>query len=298
VGGPAGAAVIAAAAVNVSATVVDVVAAHNPDNAFLGDLSTTLSVASMVTPQGAAKKIVGEGLEVAITQAGRHVDDIVDVAKAVPTPPTQLAEDVANSAMPKIPNAPPGTPQIQPGTTFTPSVSRGIYDNSIAPNGNLYCTYCGSRIYIQEGKTLRGDIVPPNRAQMDHYIPRSQGGNGTPENGNPACMACNGTSGKGDMVPDRFETNRERIAAVSRERIGEYEQQHGTQPDGVIRTPNDRASTAADQQRKTAQENAQQNNNSGANRSSNNDSGSNSRSRSSSQKKDKKSKLHHPRPTG
>jgi hypothetical protein len=50
VGGPAGAAVIAAAAVNVSSTVVDVVAAHNPDSVFLGDLSKVLSAASMITP--------------------------------------------------------------------------------------------------------------------------------------------------------------------------------------------------------------------------------------------------------
>jgi hypothetical protein len=295
VGGPAGAAVIAAAAVNVSSTVVDVVAAHNPDNAVLGDLSTTLSVASLITPQGAAKKIVGEGLEVAITQAEHHVDDIVDVAKAIPTPPTQLAEDVANSALPKIPNAPPGaTPQIAPGTNFTPAIRRGIYDDSLAPNGNLYCSYCGSRIYIQEGRTLTGDVIPPNRAQMDHYIPRSQGGNGAPDNGNPACMACNGMSGKGDMSPQEFEADRERITETSRDRIGDYEAEHGTQPDGVTRTPNDRSTSTADQQRNSAQENARQNN---SGRSSNNDPGSNSGSRSSS-KKDHKSKLHHPKPTG
>ena len=297
VGGPAGAAVIAAAAVNVSSTVVDVVAAHNPDNAVLGDLSATLSVASMITPQGATKKIVGEGLEVAITQAERHVDDIVDVAKAVPAPPTQLAEDVANSAMPKIPNAPPGaTPQIAPGTKFTPAVNRGIYDDSIASDGNLYCSYCDSRIYIQDGKNLTGDVIPPNRSQMDHYIPRSQGGNGTPENGNPACMACNGMSGKGDMSPEQFEARREDIAARSQARIGDYEAEHGTQPDGVIRTPNDRFTSAVDQQRSTAQDTARQNN-SGTNRSSDNGPGSNNGSRSS-QKKDKKSKLHHPKPHG
>ena len=277
VGGPAGAAVIAAAAVNVSSTVVDVVAAHNPDNAFLGDLSTTLSVASMITPQGATKKIVGEGLEVAITQAGRHVDEIVDVAKAVPTPPAQLAEEVANSAMPKIPNAPPGTPDIidvTKGTAFTPAIRRGIYDDSIAPNGNLYCSYCGSRIYIQEGRTAKGDVIPPNRAQIDHYIPRSQGGNGTPDNGNPACMACNGTSGKGDRSPEQFDLARGDITARSQQRIRDYEAENGTKPNGVTRTPNDRSASAADQQRNSAQERARQNNSGSSNRDSNGDPGS------------------------
>lgn len=154
VGGPAGAAVIAAAAVNVSSAVVDVVAAHNPENAFLGDLSTTLSVASVITPQGAAKKIVGDTFEVALTQVEHHVDDVIDVAKTVPTPPTQLADEVANSALAKIPNAPPGAPEVPKGTDFTPALKRGIYDDSIAPDGNLYCSYCTAPIAIR-GSTSR-----------------------------------------------------------------------------------------------------------------------------------------------
>jgi hypothetical protein len=297
VGGPAGAAVIAAAAVNVSSVVVDVVAAHNPDNALLGDLSTTLDVASMVTPQGAAKKIVGEGLEVALTQTGRHLDDIVDVAKTLPTPPAQLSEEVANSAMSKIPNAPPGALGEVPtkGTDFTFALRRDIYDDSIAPNGNLYCSYCDSRIYIQDGRTLKGDIVPPNRAQIDHYFPRSRGGDGVYDNGLPSCASCN--NAKSDLMPDDFEADRDRIVARSQQRIGNYVDEHGTPPDGVTKTPNDRSTAVADQQRQTAQDHARENN--AGNRNSNQDPGSNSGSRSSPQKNDnKKSKLHHPKPTG
>lgn len=315
VGGPAGAAVIAAAAVNVSSTVVDVVAAHNPDNAFLGDMSTVLSAASMITPQGGAKKIVGEGLEVAITQAERHADDIadavVDVAKAVPTPPTQLAQDVANSAMAKIPNAPPGALPVPRNPDFTPAVKRSVYNDAIAPDGNLYCTYCGSRIYIQEGRTLKGDIIPPNRAQMDHKIPIKLGGDGSRENAAPACRLCNGMSGKGDMSPEQFQAREDSITDSSRRANADYAAQHGTPPDGVIRTPNDRSplpaadqqqanNTAADQQRTAAQGHAQQNNNSSADRSANDQ---NSQpgyrpSQQKDQKDDKKSKIHHPKPSG
>lgn len=312
VGGPAGAAVIAAAAVNVSSNVVDVVAAHNPDSVFLGDLSTVLSAASMITPQGGAKKIVGEGLEVAITQAGRHADDVaeavVDVAKAVPTPPTQLAQDVANAAIPKIPNAPPGA-AVTRGTDFTPPLRDKLYNAAIKPDGNLYCTYCGSRVYIQDGPTLKGDIIPRNRAQIDHYNPRKLGGNGVEENGYVSCIGCN--LGKGAKSPQEFEAEREVIADRSRESIANYEAQHGTQPDGVIRTPNDRSplpaaeqeqpnTSAADQQRNSALETARENNNSSADRS-DNDQNSNPGSRPSQQKKDKedkKSKMHHPKPTG
>jgi hypothetical protein len=297
VGGPAGAAVIAAAAVNVSSAVVDVVAAHNPDNVFLGDLSTTLSVASAVTPQGGARKIVEGTFEVAVTQLEHHVDDVIDVAKTLPTPPPQLADEVANSAMSKIPNAPPGVFSEVPtkGTDFTPTLKGDIYDDSIAPDGNLYCSYCDSRIYIQEGKTVNGDVIPPNRAQMDHYFPRSRGGDGVYDNGLPACASCN--NAKSNMHPEDFETDRERITARSTDRIDDYVAEHGTRPDGETTSPNDRRPTsAADQQRQTAQENARENNS--GNRNSSQDPGSNSGSRSSSQKKDKKSKVNHPKPTG
>lgn len=94
-GGPAGAAMIAATAVNISSAAVDIAAAAMPDNQALGIASTALGVASMATPQGAAKKVVEEGVEIAVEKLATHVDDIVDVTKAAPTPPTQLAEDVA-----------------------------------------------------------------------------------------------------------------------------------------------------------------------------------------------------------
>jgi hypothetical protein len=296
VGGPAGAAVIAAAAVNVSSAVVDVVAAHNPDNVLLGDLSTTLDVASMVTPQGGARKIVEGTFEVAVTQLEHHVDDVIDVAKTLPAPPPQLAEEVANSAMSKIPNAPPGGTWEVPtkGSDFTYTLKRGIYDDSIAPNGNLYCSYCDSRIYIQDGKTIKGDVIPPNRAQMDHYFPRSRGGDGVYDNGLPSCATCN--NAKSDMAPDDFEAARGDITRASQRRIGNYVDEHGTQPDGVTKTPNDRVDAAADQQRQTALDNARENNS--GNQNSDNGPGSNSGSNSSSQKKDKKSKQNHPRPTG
>lgn len=98
VGGPAGAAAIAAATVNLASAGVDIAAAAMPDNQALGTASTVLGVASMVTPQGAVKKVVEEGAE----QVLKHTDDIVtgvedvvDVAKTAPTPPTQLADEVA-----------------------------------------------------------------------------------------------------------------------------------------------------------------------------------------------------------
>jgi hypothetical protein len=117
--------------VNMSSAAVDIAAAAMPDNQALGIASTALGVASMVTPQGAAKKVVEEGAEIAVEKLITHADDIVDVAKAVPTPPTQLADDVAAAAAaakppagplaatPKAPNAPPA---VAPNVAKTPDV--------------------------------------------------------------------------------------------------------------------------------------------------------------------------------
>ncbi len=126
VGGPAGAAMIASATVNISSAAVDIVAAAMPDNQALGIASTVIGAASMVTPQGAAKKVVKEGAELAVEQLGKHADDVVDVAKAAPTPPAQLADEVATVGTAKPPVTPgvsPKAPNAPPAAAKTPEVT-------------------------------------------------------------------------------------------------------------------------------------------------------------------------------
>ena len=126
VGGPAGAAMIASATVNISSAAVDIAAAAMPDNQALGIASTVLGAASMVTPQGAAKKAVTEGAELAVEQLGKHADDVIDVAKATPTPPAQLADDIAAAGTAKPPVTPgvsPKAPNAPPATAKTPEVT-------------------------------------------------------------------------------------------------------------------------------------------------------------------------------
>ncbi len=146
VGGPAGAAAIAAATVNLSSAGLDIAAAAMPDNKVLGNIATGFDIASALTPQGAAKKVVKEGVEIAGEQLAKHADDVVDVAKAAPTPPAQLASEVTAAgtrnapvpgvSTPKIPNGPPAkTPRdVPPGhpldcgcTTQHPA---GVYDET------------------------------------------------------------------------------------------------------------------------------------------------------------------------
>lgn len=94
VGGPAGAAAIAAAAVNVGAAGRQLAAEAMPDNHTLGVVSTIANTATMLTPGGAAKKIAEEGADIIAKQVLTQTDDVIDAAKAVPNP-AQLHKDIA-----------------------------------------------------------------------------------------------------------------------------------------------------------------------------------------------------------
>lgn len=127
VGGPAGAAMIAGATVNLSSAGLDIAAAAMPDNQLLGDVATYVGAMSMVTPQGAAKKVVTEGLETLTEQAMKQGDTVIDVATAAPTPPAALANqitaapgkvDVPGVSTPKAPNAPPTGGGVPDGYTI------------------------------------------------------------------------------------------------------------------------------------------------------------------------------------
>ncbi|WKG02618.1 GIY-YIG nuclease family protein [Mycolicibacterium sp. HK-90] len=158
VGGPASAAMIASATVNLASATVDIAAAAMPDNQALGIASTVLGAASMVTPQGAAKKVVTEGAELTAEQLAKHADDVVDVAKAAPTPPAQLADEVASAGAakptvtpgvsPKAPNAPPaGTKSaldMPVGTSQNATAPCGCHAVTPEPKGGVYVVYNGA----------------------------------------------------------------------------------------------------------------------------------------------------------
>jgi hypothetical protein len=68
-----------------------------------------------------------------------------------------------------------------------------VYDENAARNGGqLRCDYCGRdvtrRPSVVNGVPQRG---LPDDAQIDHEIPRCDGGCGTAHNGRVACRACN-----------------------------------------------------------------------------------------------------------
>ncbi len=77
------------------------------------------------------------------------------------------------------------------GKDFTPAGKRQVkHDNSDRNNGQMKCEKCGKDVNpaIKHEK----DVSPPNNeAHVDHKIPKSKDGSGTPENGQILCRTCN-----------------------------------------------------------------------------------------------------------
>ncbi|QNJ93270.1 HNH endonuclease [Mycolicibacterium fluoranthenivorans] len=174
VGGPAGAAAIAAAVANVSAAGLQIASEAMPDNQALGVASTLADVATMFTPTGAAKKIAEETAEVVAEQALKHTDDIIDATKVVPNP-AQVREEIAAAGAagkpplpgvgtPKAPNAPPAvkapetpaTPLAQrvpcAGQSFSPDTLVLLADGSKRPIAALQA---GDRVWSTDPDTGR-----------------------------------------------------------------------------------------------------------------------------------------------
>jgi hypothetical protein len=187
VGGPASLAMISAATVNLSSAAVDVAAAALPDNQALGIASTVLGVASMATPQGAAKKAITDTAELATEQLTRHADDIIDATKTTPTPPTQLANEVAAAgapkppltpgATPKAPNAPPAAKAPEPATAPSPAATpRGpdepkggvyvIYDQNMNPRYVGKGRDIDRRLYEHAGPSPQAKLEPGDSVQV------------------------------------------------------------------------------------------------------------------------------------
>jgi len=77
------------------------------------------------------------------------------------------------------------------GKVFTPGGKRQIDAENAARKGGVNkCENCGAKV-VPGQKSQRGVAPPANQRERDHIIPKSQGGDGTPSNGQILCRGCN-----------------------------------------------------------------------------------------------------------
>ncbi|MGV9457415.1 HNH endonuclease [Streptomyces sp. NPDC003635] len=77
---------------------------------------------------------------------------------------------------------------------FTDAERQKVYDANAAKNGGEYrCEYCGQNVERRGSRDADGNRVPgrPDDAQIDHVVPRVDGGHGGDHNGAVACRRCN-----------------------------------------------------------------------------------------------------------
>jgi 5-methylcytosine-specific restriction endonuclease McrA len=80
-------------------------------------------------------------------------------------------------------------PGSRPGKDFTKAGKKEIDSKNADENGGKNkCTRCGRDVTKQANK--KGESTPEDQLQRHHKVPKSQGGSGTPENGEVECPAC------------------------------------------------------------------------------------------------------------
>jgi 5-methylcytosine-specific restriction endonuclease McrA len=86
------------------------------------------------------------------------------------------------------------SPDDRAGLDFTGNGRQTVYDDNAAANdGTLKCDYCGRTVERRASRDAEGNAIKgqSDDAQIDHQIPKAQGGCGAAHNGCVACRACN-----------------------------------------------------------------------------------------------------------
>ncbi|MBR1374771.1 MAG: HNH endonuclease [Cardiobacteriaceae bacterium] len=79
----------------------------------------------------------------------------------------------------------------RPNQPFTKSGKDAVKDyNSVKNDGVIKCENCGVET-VPAQRHQRGVTPPSNETHVDHVVPKSKGGSGTPDNGQILCRGCN-----------------------------------------------------------------------------------------------------------
>ncbi|WP_257458507.1 HNH endonuclease [Archangium lipolyticum] len=79
----------------------------------------------------------------------------------------------------------------RPGSRFTQKDKLTVkQDNASRNGGKTQCEKCGVET-VPAQQHQKGVTPPKNETQVDHVVPKSKGGPGTPDNGQVLCRDCN-----------------------------------------------------------------------------------------------------------
>jgi hypothetical protein len=88
----------------------------------------------------------------------------------------------------------------RPGKSFTRKGKETVVNDNKAKNGGkTVCENCGVET-TKPQQSQKGVTPPENETNVDHINPKSNGGSGTPDNGQVLCRGCN--LDKGPKVPE------------------------------------------------------------------------------------------------
>jgi hypothetical protein len=112
-------------------------------------------------------------------------------------------------------------PGSRPGKPFTQKGKQIVKEgNKEAHGGKQTCEGCGRETTpAQQGQ--RGVTPPGTQIEVDHVQPKSQGGSGTPENGQVLCRDCNQAKGGStpQQQPSQSQQNSQSMSACDRNGI-------------------------------------------------------------------------------
>jgi hypothetical protein len=132
-----------------------------------------ISAAGVVPLAGDLAKVgrIGKGVD-KITTAIKTADKASDAAKA----------EARAAKLSKV---------ERPGKDFTKAGKEAVTDlNKAKNNGKTVCENCGTQ--TSKGTQDKKGVKPPgNRTEIDHKKRKSEGGSGTPNNGQVYCRDCN-----------------------------------------------------------------------------------------------------------